>query len=326
MMTKISGKSRVAKVSRATLALAAVLMLGAGDAFARAGKGGSFGSRGSQSKSAPPPTNTAPRQAQPLPGSLGQQGMASSVARQAPAGASRWGTGLMGGLMGGLLGAGLFGLLSGSGFLSGLGSFMGFLGLLLQVALVAIVVKLGLNWWRNRQAKPAMAGGEPMARQPMQPDWAPQPASLGAAPAAAPAIAPLEIGGDDFAMFQQRLTDVQEAYGRGDRIALSRLTTSEMANRFNEELDHDARQNAANRLSDVTLLQGDLAEAWREDGAEYATVAMRYSLIDVTIDKASGKVIAGDPAKPQEATEIWTFVRDPGAKSDSWMLSAIQQA
>ena len=127
-------------------------------------------------------------------------------------------------------------------------------------------------------------------------------------------------------MFQQRLSEVQEAYGRGDRIALSRLATPEMANRFNSELDHDARQNAVNRISNVTLLQGDLSEAWREPGAEYATVAMRYSLIDVTLDKATNRVISGDAMTPQEATELWTFVRDPGAKAEGWTLSAIQQA
>lgn len=323
MMISMSGKGRMAKAARGALAVAAVLLLATAEAGARAGKGGSSGSRGSHSQSAPPPTNTAPRQAQPLPGP-GQQGLGSSVARQTPAQGSRWGTGLMGGLMGGLLGAGLFGMLTGSGFLSGIGSFMGFLGLLLQVALVAIVVKLGLNWWRNRQAQPAMAGGQPMARQSMQPDWAPKAGAMAAAPA--PQTAPLDIGPDDFGMFQKRLSEVQEAYGRGDRIALSRLVTPDMANQFNAELDHDARQNAVNRLSNVTLLQGDLSEAWREAGAEYATVAMRYSLIDVTVDKASGKVLDGDPAKPQEATEVWTFVREPGAKTDGWVLSAIQQA
>jgi len=49
----------------------------------------------------------------------------------------------------------------------------------------------------------------------------------------------------------------------------------------------------------VKLLQGDLAEAWREGGDEYATVAMRYQQVDKTLDRATGKVLEGDD-KPDE--------------------------
>jgi predicted lipid-binding transport protein (Tim44 family) len=74
-----------------------------------------------------------------------------------------------------------------------------------------------------------------------------------------------------------------------------------------------------NRISDVKLLQGDLSEAWREGNAEFATVAMRYSLNDETVDRASGRVIEGGP---DEATEVWTFMRTRGG---AWLLSAVQQ-
>jgi predicted lipid-binding transport protein (Tim44 family) len=75
-----------------------------------------------------------------------------------------------------------------------------------------------------------------------------------------------------------------------------------------------------NRVSDVKLLQGDLAEAWRESNSEYATVAMRFSLNDTMVDRASGRVVEGGP---QEVTETWTFRR---TSSGPWILSAIQQA
>jgi predicted lipid-binding transport protein (Tim44 family) len=72
----------------------------------------------------------------------------------------------------------------------------------------------------------------------------------------------------------------------------------------------------------VKLLQGDLAEAWREDPTDYATVAMRYAITEQVIERASGKAVAGEPEKTEEVTEVWTFCRDKGA---SWKLSAIQQ-
>ena len=77
-----------------------------------------------------------------------------------------------------------------------------------------------------------------------------------------------------------------------------------------------------NRIDDVRLLQGDLAEAWRENGADYATVAMRFRLTDTTVDRASGRIVPGDPSTPTEAVEVWTFRRERGGP---WRLSAIQQ-
>jgi predicted lipid-binding transport protein (Tim44 family) len=74
-----------------------------------------------------------------------------------------------------------------------------------------------------------------------------------------------------------------------------------------------------NKISEVKLLQGDLAEAWREGETEYATVAMRFSLNDQTVDRESGRIVAGGP---DEATEIWTFMR---RRDGHWLLSAIQQ-
>jgi predicted lipid-binding transport protein (Tim44 family) len=130
------------------------------------------------------------------------------------------------------------------------------------------------------------------------------------------------IGPQDYAAFERALTEVQTAYGREDVAALWNLATPEMAGYFQEELNENARQNVVNRLSNVRLLQGDLAEAWREGGTDYATVAMRYSLVDATVDRTTGRVVDGDRDKPVEVTEIWTFRRDNGGP---WKVSAIQQ-
>jgi predicted lipid-binding transport protein (Tim44 family) len=79
-------------------------------------------------------------------------------------------------------------------------------------------------------------------------------------------------------------------------------------------------------VSDVTLLQGDVSEAWREPGSDYATVAMRYALRDTLIDRTSGRVVSGNPERDEEVTELWTFRRDDRDRATGWQLSAIQQA
>jgi predicted lipid-binding transport protein (Tim44 family) len=99
-----------------------------------------------------------------------------------------------------------------------------------------------------------------------------------------------------------------------------------MASYFAAEIEETAKKGHLNKISDVTLLQGDLSEAWREPESEYASVAMRFSLIDTMLDRATGKIVSGDPVTPTVTAEIWTFARRPGGAATDWKLSAIQQA
>jgi predicted lipid-binding transport protein (Tim44 family) len=279
------------------------------------------GSRGSRTFVAPPPTATAPNAARPIERSMtqpGQSGVSSAVRPAAPGGFFNR-TGLLGGLAAGFLGAGLFGLLFGYGFLGGLGGIASFLGLLLQVGIIVLVARLIWRWWQRRSPAAAFAGG-PMLRDvsPYQPRA--NFGGLGGSTAFASA-APLEIKPADFDAFERSLTEVQTAYGAEDLAALRLHMTPEMLSYYSEELAKNASRGVVNQLSDVKLLQGDLAEAWREGNDEYATVAMRYSRIDRTLDRSSGRVVEGSD-HPQETTELWTFRR---VSEGNWLLSAIQQ-
>ena len=99
-----------------------------------------------------------------------------------------------------------------------------------------------------------------------------------------------------------------------------------MAQNFEQELAGNKRQGVVNKITDVHLVSGDLSEAWNEGTTDFATVAMRFSLVDATIDERSGQVVAGDATRPQQVTEVWTFTRRAGSGADGWSLAAIQQA
>jgi len=100
-----------------------------------------------------------------------------------------------------------------------------------------------------------------------------------------------------------------------------RALPKELIARLNGDIEANKARNVVNKTSSVRLLQGDLAEAWREGDADYASVAMRFSLIDKTLDRNSGRLVEGSEL-PTEITEVWTFVRPRGS---NWELSAIQQ-
>lgn len=321
----------------ATFAIAMIAIFMTVDlAEARKGMGG-FGSRGTRTFNQAPATRTAPAPAAPIDRTMtprtntAQQGATSTAASQASRPGGMFG-GIAGGLMGGLLLGGLFGMLMGTGF----GGGFGFLGLLLQGVLIFFLVRFAMNMFANRKTATSAAGNGPglgnfggMARNAYQDDQArpsfeiPKIGGGGAAAAPAGNADELGITSDDLDVFEQLLKDLQARYAAEDYAGLRRITTPEAMSYLAEELGDNATRGVRNVVRDVHLLQGDVAESWREDRTEYATVAMRYEAIDYLVDRQSDEVVEGNDQTPGESVEIWTFVRRPGTE---WQISAIQGA
>jgi predicted lipid-binding transport protein (Tim44 family) len=302
---------------------------------AEARRGGSFGSRGARTFQSAPTTNTAPNQTAPLqrtmtPSNGQQQTRAGQQAAQPNRGGFLGGLG--GGLLGGLFLGGIFGMFMGHGFggLGGMGS------LLMQVILIGGLIWLAMKFLRPKQATAGGAFGmnQSQYEAPRQPQ--PQQNNYGnGGGLGIPGIGsklrggrnnnPDEIGttDEDLAAFEQMLDNVQGAFAREDYASLRRYTTPEMVSYLSEELADNATNGLKNEVSEVKFLQGDVAESWREGNKDYATVAMRYSSIDVTKERATGRVVQGDAERATETTEHWTFVRENGGE---WKLSAIQDA
>jgi predicted lipid-binding transport protein (Tim44 family) len=307
--------------SRVLTAAALVgLLLAPAIADARLGSGSSMGSRGSMTYSAPPSTRTAPGFAAPLQRTLTPNSPTPGY------GMPGYGYGqrspFTSGLMGGLLGAGLLGLLFGGGFLGhGLG-FGGFLGSLLQIFLIVMVARF---LWRRLMGGrvAAFAGGPGLFARGMAPNGMMGDGMMGGrAGGGRPRGTPITIAQADFQEFEQLLQASQAAWSARDLNALRAMATPEMVGYFSEQLTDFASRGVTNTVTDVRLESGDLSQAWAEAGHEYATVAMRFSMIDVTRDGA-GHVVDGSPNERVLVTEIWTFVR---ARGGHWILSAIQQA
>ncbi|MFT8807543.1 Tim44 domain-containing protein [Gluconobacter sp.] len=310
------------RLSSTALALLCAVSLGAlGTADARPGGGSSIGSRGSHTWSAPPRTSITPGWARPMdqsatprtPPGYGSPGYASP--RPMPGfGAPAYRPSypvrhpFMSGFAGGFLGAGLFGLLSGHGFMGGMTGGTSFFGFLLQVLIIGGLIAFVLRMFGNRGQRSPMG----------------MPSSTGAPPFVnVGGSAPVTLTNDDYTSFQRLLLDIQAAWSAQNMRALASMATPEMTGYFNAQLSDLASRGARNIVSNVQFQRGDLSEAWREGNLTYATVAMRYSMTDVTTD-AMGNVIDGSSTEPVTVTELWTFVRADGR--GNWILSAIQQA
>lgn len=290
---------------------------------AEARRGGSFGSRGIRTERSVPSTQVSPNTTAPVQRTMtdGTQQRNTVGNATTPARPSLFG-GFGGALLGGFLFSGLFGLLFGFGF----GGFGGLLALLVQVAIIGLIVAFFV---RRRQQRPAMAGG-PLNYEAQNSARNYGGGGGGAAPRGPRSAASQRAGrrdevgitDQDLSTFESHLKDLQDAYSREDYAALRRITTPEVMGYLAEELGENASNGLRNEVFDVSLLAGDVAEAWREGGTDYATVAMRYESRDVTRNRVTGEIVSGDD-RVTETTEVWTFQRQNGSR---WLISAIQEA
>jgi predicted lipid-binding transport protein (Tim44 family) len=325
--------SRFAKVAAIAALTGVTVFASIGEADARRAGGSGFGSRGTRTFQAPPTTQTAPTMSAPIDRSMAPRTQTNSPNVGQQAGGMQRPGGLFGGfgrsMIGGLVAGGLLGMLLGHGF----GGGFGFLGMLLQFALIAGVAMMAIRYFANRRQQPSYGGAAPSGVSPMASNGNSSfriPTIGSGAGFGSPAPQPQraakendEIGikQNDLDQFEELLTEVQTAYGAEDYGTLRRLATPEAMSYLAEELGENATKGVRNQVSDVKLLQGDVAEAWREDGAEFATLAMRYSAIDAMVERDGGRLVSGDLRAPTESTEVWTFVRKSG---NEWKLAAIQ--
>jgi predicted lipid-binding transport protein (Tim44 family) len=145
--------------------------------------------------------------------------------------------------------------------------------------------------------------------------------------AATPASRDLAVSAADYTAFEAILKAVQGAWSKGDLRELGHYVTPEMLSYFSEELAANASQGVTNHVEQIELVNGDVRESWDEGRLHYATCLLRWRGLDYTVrtDRKPGEpgwVVDGDPQRPSDAQEMWTFARTPGGH---WLLSAVQQ-
>jgi predicted lipid-binding transport protein (Tim44 family) len=297
------------------------------DAWARAGGGGSSGSRGSRSFS-------APMRPGPSPSSPSREAMPpSSFQRPAPQ-RSGWMSGLMGGiggfLLGGLLGSMLFGGM-GHGLFGGIG-FM-------EILLIAGILYFVFAYLRRRQqSASASSYGYTPPRESDTGYWQSGSTSAPSATMNEPdASGDLERGLGyirqmDAAFDPRRFSDtaadiffrVQGAWMARDMTPVRDVLSPEMYEAMQKDCERLRAERRIDRMENIAVRSVDVTEAWQESGRDYVTVRFLASMLDYTIDEQTNQVIEGSRSEPVKFEEYWTFVRPVGP--NPWRLSAIQQA
>jgi predicted lipid-binding transport protein (Tim44 family) len=308
----------IAKKARWALAPALVILIlaaHAGDAYARAGSGGSRGSRSSSAPARPAPTSPV------TPSSPSRQSTAPPTSPQPSRG---W----FGPVMGGLAGFALGGLLGSMLFGHGFGGGFGLLDLLLVGGGLLLLYRFMAA--RRSEPRPAYAGaagygdgytGGGVATEPAIVPEVPSDLERGLGH-----IRQMDAGFDPRALAESTralFADVQRGVTARDMRAVSARLTSRMYTELTAQCDRLRAARRTNRVEQIDLRRAEPTEAWQEAGQDYLTVYLAGSLVDYTVDDATGALTEGERA-PQEFEEYWTFSRPVGP--NAWKLSAIQTA
>ena len=325
---------RSALLTMVGLSLTSLLIAHVPDVWARAGGGGSVGSRGSRSYSAParpaPSTPTSPSRSLTSP--------TPPPPAVAPAAPSR--PGFFGGFMGGVAGFALGGLLGSMLFGHGFGGFGG-VGLL-DLLLIGGAVLLLVAFLRRRRSEDTVSYGQrpayAMAGGPGSYDVDGGRGASSTVEMEPPAqavdldrgvghIRQMDAGFDPGALVswaRGTYLDVQTTLKSRDMSAMRDRLAPETYAELQAQCDRLRSARQTNVVERIDIRRVDVTEAWQENGRDYVTMFFAASMLDYTLDDATGAVVAGSRTDPQDVEEFWTFVRPVGP--NRWQLSAIQAA
>jgi len=288
------------------------------DAFARAGGGMSFGSRGSRSFSSPSRPYSAPAPSQP---------MTPQLPTQQP---SMWRSLAMG-VAGGFLGSLLF-----SGLSHGMG-YGGFgesgIGLLDIVLIGGLLYILYMRIKKRKEGASTSAysyqtGVSPSTGQ--QTGFTDSPRDQGYTEGDVQTglrhIRQMDPSFDE-ARFSDLCMDnffkIQGAWINRDMTLIRNILTQEMVGILQRDADKLKAEKKINKLDNIAVRSVEITEAWEEGGTDFITVRIVASILDYT-ESESGDLLSGSKTEPIKFEEYWTFARSIG--SNNWQLSAINQA
>lgn len=324
-------KTRKMLAITSSIALLGFVLVSA-DAWAKASGGGS---RGSRSFSAP----ARPSPASPTTPSSPSRSMSQPAAPASPMAPQR--PSMFGGIMGGIAGFALGGLLGSMlfGGMGGMGGGFGGIGLM-EILLIGGGIALLIMFLRRRRAAEtpapayAGAGGQTSAYGGMEqgggtatitPEMpAAQDGDLDRGishiRSMDPAFDPASVSDTARRMFQ----GVQQAVTMRDIAWIREHLGNEIYGVLQEQCDRLRAAKRTNRVEKIEIPGAEVTEAWQESGQDFVTVRLAGSMLDYTVDDASGTVVEGSQTSRVEFDEFWTFTRPVGP--NRWKLSAIQTA
>jgi predicted lipid-binding transport protein (Tim44 family) len=116
---------------------------------------------------------------------------------------------------------------------------------------------------------------------------------------------------------------IVEAFAKGDRDTLRNLLSTEVFDSFSGEISAREQRGDAADAHVVSIDSATVEDAKVELRKAQITLRFVVKLQSIRRDSA-GAVIEGDPERPLEIVDLWTFARDVAARDPNWKLVATE--
>jgi predicted lipid-binding transport protein (Tim44 family) len=113
---------------------------------------------------------------------------------------------------------------------------------------------------------------------------------------------------------------IVDAFAKGDVQTLRPLLADQVFRNFKAAIDQ--REAAGEQLMTEIMAEpsAEIVDAALVGRNARITLRFMSRQINVTRD-AAGRVIGGDPARPEEVVDLWTFERDVRSRDPNWLLT-----
>lgn len=115
------------------------------------------------------------------------------------------------------------------------------------------------------------------------------------------------------------------AFAENDRATLKNLLSAEVFDSFGAVLDERETRDETVEMKFIGTEKANIIEAALNKTNASVTIKFQSELISAT-RASDGKVIDGDPKRPREVIDIWTFMRDVTSRDPNWKLVATEAA
>ena len=111
------------------------------------------------------------------------------------------------------------------------------------------------------------------------------------------------------------------AFAKADKVGLRPLLSDEVYRPFAQTIDERLAAKEAVETRDLKLDDAEIVEA--EIAGRTARVTVKLVSHQLTVTRAmDGSIVDGDPDRPVEKTDYWTFARDTRSADPNWLLVA----
>ncbi|MCI4678123.1 Tim44/TimA family putative adaptor protein [Rhodoblastus acidophilus] len=114
---------------------------------------------------------------------------------------------------------------------------------------------------------------------------------------------------------------VVQAFSAGDDATLRSLASDEVYGSFKSALTERAERGETLETNFVAFNEVKIVSAAADPVGVRIAVSFDAQFITATRDKA-GEIVEGDPNKPSDIVDVWTFARRHDASGPNWLLVA----